>query len=69
MAKTLSEDLRCRVITAVEAGATRRATAERFGIGVATAIRWVRVFRTTEPHPRSLKVGICGRIASRRSGA
>ena len=47
MAKTLSEDLRCRVIAAVEAGATRRATAERFGIGVATAIRWVRVFRTS----------------------
>lgn len=47
MARTLSEDLRGRVISAVEAGVTRRATAERFGIGVATAIRWVRVFRTT----------------------
>jgi transposase len=47
MARTLSEDLRGRVIAAVEAGATRRAAAERFGIGVATAIRWVRVFRTT----------------------
>ena len=47
MARTLSEDLRGRVIAAVEAGASRRAAAERFGIGVATAIRWVRVFRTT----------------------
>ena len=47
MARTLSEDLRGRVIAAVEAGATRRGAAERFGIGVATAIRWVRVFRTT----------------------
>ena len=47
MARALSEDLRGRVIAAVEAGARRRATAERFGIGVATAIRWVRVFRTT----------------------
>ena len=47
MAKTLSEDLRGRVIAAVEAGASRRATAERFGIGVATAVRWVRVFRAT----------------------
>ena len=47
MARTLSEDLRGRVIASVEAGATRRAAAERFGIGVATAIRWVRVFRTT----------------------
>ena len=47
MARTLSDDLRGRVIAAVEAGASRRAAAERFGIGVATAIRWVRVFRTT----------------------
>jgi transposase len=47
MAETLSEDLRRRVIMAVEAGASRRAAAERFGIGVATAIRWVRMFRTT----------------------
>jgi len=47
MAKTLSEDLRGRVIAAVENGASRRAAAERFGIGVATAIRWVRVFRAT----------------------
>ena len=35
MAKTLSEDLRSRVIAAVEAGASRRAAAERFGVGVA----------------------------------
>lgn len=47
MAKTLSEDLRSRVVAAVEAGASRRSAAERFGVGVATAIRWVRVFRTT----------------------
>jgi transposase len=47
MAKTLSDDLRGRVIAAVEAGASRRAAAERFGVGVATAIRWMRVFRAT----------------------
>jgi transposase len=47
MAKTLSADLRGRVIAAVEAGASRRAAAERFGVGVATAIRWVRVFQAT----------------------
>lgn len=39
MARTLPEDLRGRVIAAVEGGASRRAAAERFGIGVATAIR------------------------------
>lgn len=47
MARTLSEDLRSRVIAAVEAGLSRRAAAERFGIGIATAIRWMRVFRAT----------------------
>ena len=47
MARTLSTDLRTRVIAAVDGGLSRRAAAERFGIGVATAIRWVRTFRTT----------------------
>ena len=47
MAKTLSEDLRSRVIGAVQAGMSRRAAASRFGIGVATAIRWVRAFHDT----------------------
>lgn len=47
MAKTLSEDLRARVVAAVEAGSSRRGAAERFGVGVATAIRWVAVFRAT----------------------
>jgi len=48
MAKPLSMDLRERVITAVEReGLSRRAAAERFGIGVSTAIEWVRRFRAT----------------------
>ena len=47
MAKTLSEDLRSRVIAAVESGLSRRAAADRFGVGVATAIRWVRAFKAT----------------------
>jgi transposase len=47
MARTLSEDLRTRVIASVEGGLSRRAAAERFGIGVATAIRWVRAFRAS----------------------
>lgn len=47
MARTLSGDLRVRVIASVEAGLSRRAAAERFGIGVATAIRWVRAFRAS----------------------
>ena len=47
MGKTLSEDLRIRVIRTVEEGLSCRAAGERFGIGVATAIRWVRVWRDT----------------------
>jgi transposase len=47
MAKTLSEDLRCRVIVAVDAGMSRRAAAERFGVAVASAVRWVHEWRMT----------------------
>ena len=44
MAKTLSQDLRSRVISAVQGGMSRRAAAERYEIGEATAIRWLREF-------------------------
>lgn len=47
MARTLSGDLRVPVIASVESWLSRRAAAERFGIGVATAIRWVRAFRAS----------------------
>lgn len=55
MAKYLSEDLRIRVIRAVEAGASRRQAAERFGVSVASAVRGVREWRATgqtAPRPR-----------------
>lgn len=45
MAKALSIDLRKRVIGAIEAGSSCRQAAERFGVGVATAIRWHARFR------------------------
>jgi transposase len=45
MAKTYGEDLRGRVIAAVDGGMSRRAAAERFRVGVTTAIRWVRAWR------------------------
>jgi transposase len=45
MARALSQDLRSRVIAAVDGGMSRRSAAERFGIAVATAIRWVRSWR------------------------
>jgi transposase len=45
MAKPLSEDLRIRVIRAVEGGMSRRAAAERFGVSPASAVRFVREWR------------------------
>ena len=42
MAKAYSEDLRERVIAAVDAGATRRAAAVQFKVSISSAIRWVR---------------------------
>jgi transposase len=44
MARSLSGDLRNRVIEAVEAGASRRQAAARFGVSVSSAIRWVRAW-------------------------
>ena len=46
MAKALSVDLRCRVVDAVEAGASCRAAAARFGVSVSSAIRFVARART-----------------------
>lgn len=45
MAKPLSEDLRIRVIRAVEGGMSRRAAADRFGVSPASAVRFVREWR------------------------
>jgi len=53
MTKALSIDLRERVITAVEGGLSRRAAAERFGVAVSSAIKWVdRWRRTGDVRPR-----------------
>jgi transposase len=55
MVQSLSEDLRMRVIRAVEGGMSRNAAARHFGVSIASAIRWMdaylRVGRTA-PKPR-----------------
>lgn len=56
MAKPLSEDLRERLVAAVEGGLSRRAAAERFGVAPASAVRWVRQWRAT------------GALAAKRQG-
>jgi transposase len=45
MGAPLSEDLRVRVIRAVEEGSSRRQAASRFGVSVSSAIRWVGEWR------------------------
>jgi transposase len=47
MSRAYSTDLRERVIAAVSAGASARSAAAGFGIGIATAVRWVRRWRDT----------------------
>jgi len=44
MVKSLSEDLRERVIAAVEAGASRRQAAARFGVSASSAVRWMQAW-------------------------
>lgn len=63
MAAALSDDLRMRVLAAVDGGLSRRSAAERFGVGVATAIRWVRAWRD-EGRPGALPMG--GDVRSHR---
>jgi transposase len=47
MARCLSIDLRERVVAAVDGGMSRRRAAERFGVSVASAIRWASLSRRT----------------------
>lgn len=45
MVGAISQDLRLRVIAAVDGGLSRRGAADRFGVAAASAIRWVREWR------------------------
>jgi transposase len=47
MAKPYSQDLRERVVAAVEGGLSRRRAAALFDLGIRTVIEWVRRFRET----------------------
>jgi transposase len=63
MARALSQDLRCRVIAAVDAGLSRRAAAERFGVGIATAIRWLHAWHS---EGRAAAMAMGGDLRSQR---
>lgn len=63
MARAYSDDLRERVLAGAAKGASARSLAARFGIGVATAIVWVRRARETgertarkQGHPRGSRL-------------
>jgi transposase len=40
MTRPLSNDLRARLVAAVEGGQSRRSAAKRFGVAASTAIKW-----------------------------
>jgi transposase len=56
MSRAYSQDLRERVVAAVEAGATRQAAGDRFGVSDSSAIRWVQRWRAS------------GELAAKRGG-
>jgi transposase len=68
MSKALSLDLRVRVLAAVQAGATHRQAAARFGVSAASVSRWrAREREQGDPRPkvlggdrRSKRIEACG---------
>ena len=55
MSKALSLDLRTRVVAAVDAGASHRTAAERFGVSAASVSRWRSMSRHQgDPRPGPL---------------
>jgi len=48
MARAYSLDLRERVVAAVASGQSCRAVADRFGVSVASVVKWSQRFRSTD---------------------
>jgi transposase len=58
MGRPYSEDLRIRIVAAVEAGASRSAAARQFGVSISCAIKLLQRWRRTgsvAPEPRGRK--------------
>jgi|SRR5579871_2167662 len=47
MTRPLSNDLRKRVVAAIEDGASCRSAAARFGVAVSSAVKWSQRYRST----------------------
>src|SRR6478752_4936695 len=70
MPKSYSGDLRERVIEAVEGGASRRETAERFEVSVSSAVKWLQRWHESKsavPKPRGGSVSPLEEFAETRS--
>lgn len=50
MPRPLSNDLRSRIVKAVEEGASRNATAKRFGVSISTVVKLMQAVRATGSH-------------------
>ena len=63
----LSDDLRERVVEAIVVGGlSRNAAAKRFGVSIASAVRWLQRFCASGRFRRLRRAGIAGPAASRR---
>ena len=72
MPKAYSRDLRERVITAVETGASRREAAERFEVSVASAVKWLQRWyqqRSAAPKPRGGSISPLEEFSGRDFGS
>lgn len=47
MTAPLSNDLRLRVVRAIDSGLSRRAAADKFDVSIASAVRWHQRYRET----------------------
>ena len=66
MARALSVDLRQRVVDAIAQGMSRRQAAARFGVSVASAIRWAERQETMGSVAAKKQAAIASRVAWRK---
>ena len=65
MTRPLSNDIRERLVVAVDGGMTRRSAAKRFGVAASTAIKWSLTSGGPGLSERARKAGIAARSGSR----